>query len=71
MLKGFVLRIHKENRRDVESSVVDPEWFSPDPDPTFQVVPDPGLDPYPVNQAKQITGNFLSVRYIVELLQDF
>ncbi len=29
--------------RTLSSSVVDPEWINPypDPDPTFQVVPDP------------------------------
>ncbi len=35
------------NVNSLECSVVDPEGSSPDPDPAFQLAPDPNLDPEP------------------------
>jgi hypothetical protein len=53
----FCLRLFPYSSRTVLNSVVDPELFSQDPDPTFQVVPDPSLGKFEV--------------YIMGLLKDF
>ncbi len=48
------------------SSVVDPEWFFPDPYPTFQVVSDPYSDPDPVSDPSSIFANILKIKFTLE-----
>jgi hypothetical protein len=36
-------RLHPSKKSNIRTSAVDPELLSPDPNPTFHVVPDPDL----------------------------